>query len=227
METTKPVKVPPEYPQMYDTWDNYAMNHGGALDVQNSNTLDSFMSCGVTMLSGLRYSTPEEIVNKVLKERSVHDKKKIREAFVIFSDTDYTSAEGRGGNFLYKYIVENKLGKIMEFGPRMNPNTGNQIKVWVWEPPHKSLITNDRAMPVFGKILTRTHSGAAMYADDTRFQEHRAAAAAESRPAPEAVPQAQPVNIVPPNETRLERIARYRATGYSEAFLRDMFGAGV
>src|SRR6202007_2960824 len=110
-------------------------------------------------------------VHKVLKERHKNDKKKIREAFVMFSDTD--NGASYGGNSLCRYIRENNLGEIIEMGPRMNPNTGNQIKVWVWAPPHESLEPRNRAMPVPGTKLVRGPNGflERVGPDDIRWHE--------------------------------------------------------
>lgn len=141
-------------------------------------TLGTNVSCGVTFYWHLNSSndSPERQVAKILKERSTSDKK-IREAFVIFSDTAGVNA---GGSKLYRYIKENKLGNVMEFGPRMNPNTGNMIKLWVWEPPHESLLPSNRNMPIHGKKLWKDSAGYDHYLEpndsrllDTRFADRR------------------------------------------------------
>lgn len=165
---------PTSKPAIYDTFDGFiaaAQRHFPGIANPNNpysnvvgNVYSSYVSCGVSMLSGINGSTPEQIVNKVLKERSVNDYKKIREAFVVFSDTDNAA----GGNELCRYIKDNKLGAILEMGPRMNPNTGNMIKIWVWAPPHISLSPADSAMPIYGKIMRKSAYGVA-YEDDPRF----------------------------------------------------------
>jgi hypothetical protein len=166
--------IPPTYPQIYDTWDSFASGFMGQILTSNAArnlVCGTYISCGVSTLSGLSEATPQQIVDKVLKQRSDTDRKTIREAFVIFSDIADT---GRGGNALYKHIKDNNLGEIMEFGPRMNPNTGNIIKLWVWAPPHQSLNTVDRHLPVYGKILRRDSKGNfSMYEIDPRFVENR------------------------------------------------------
>jgi hypothetical protein len=161
---------PPQLPHLYDTFDEFygAIAHGSAKNDPN-NIFGTYYSCGVSVLSGLSVSSPEQMVNKVLKERAITDTKKIREAFVVFSDV----AEGHGGNSLCRYIKDNKLGDIVEFGPRMNPNTGNMIKMWVWSPPHESLHPSNRFMPVHGKRLVTNGLGYPSYNDDPRFVDGR------------------------------------------------------
>jgi hypothetical protein len=171
--------APPNEPRMYDTFDGFLQTFAGTHLTHGKDghlykemyVQGSHCSCGVTMLSGLSETSPEQIVNKVLKQRNQFDTKKIREAFVVFSDIDYSGC--RGGNELFKYIKKNNLGHIVEFGPRMNPNTGNMIKIWVWEPPHESLAPKDKWMPVYGKVLKPDVFGnLSIYEEDPRFQRH-------------------------------------------------------
>jgi hypothetical protein len=169
-ELRNPTTPPPFRPQVYDTADYFASlvaNYDNRPIVGNS-----YVSCGVTMLAGLHNSSPSQIVDKVLKERNPTDVKKIREAFVMFSDTDNGAL--MGGNALYSYIRENNLGNIVEFGPRMNPNTGNMIKLWIWEPPHKSLDPKHRNMDVYGMEKVRTNYGIEyVNANDERLKDGR------------------------------------------------------
>lgn len=162
MSKSTVVEGPPEFPRVYDGIDALT----GALGINNPSTVNgSYASCGLTMLSGLSVQSPADIVQKVLIERSPFDRKQIREAFVLFSDTDYDGKTG--GNALFAYIVANKLGQITEFGPRMNPNTGNQIKLWVWAPPHASLEPRYKHMPVYGKTQRMDSMGHFSGYDDT------------------------------------------------------------
>ncbi len=128
-----------------------------------------FFSCGISVLSGVSYTPPEEIVKKVLKVRHSYDSKKIKEAFVVFSDKCRRDSEVSGGDILCKYIRDNKLGDILEMGPRMNPNSGNMIKIWVWAPPHESLYPRDRNMPVWGHNMKTDKYGNISYVQDSRF----------------------------------------------------------
>lgn len=173
-------------PVVYDVWDNLI----GTIQSSSSSPLPkelkegilpSYMSCGVSILYGIYGERPRDTVYKVLKQRHEKDIRKTKEAFVIFSDTDNDSSTG--GNALYKYIRDNQLGDIVEFGPRMNPNSGNRIKMWVWSPPHDSLHPNDKWLPVEGKRLIEDQFGRkTVYVgpDDPRFHENRAGAAREA-----------------------------------------------
>lgn len=142
---------PPTHPRIYDTIDELISAYNSASIEFRHSTMAGYSnaSCGISVLAGVSYSYPHEIVRKILVERSDGDTKYVREAFVMFSDTDHGGA--KGGNALYKYIKDNNLGPIMEFGPLKNPNSGNMIKMWVWQPPHESLEPEDKWMPIYGK----------------------------------------------------------------------------
>lgn len=176
---TTPAKktAPAEYPTIYDTWDEFHSAFAGRmlpLGPIKSDVLGSFASCGISVLSGLSGTAPARIVDKILKERASTDRKNTREAFVVFSDIDRHPDSTHGGGALCRYIKENNLGDIIEAGPRMNPNTGNRIKMWIWSPPHESLNPNDKYLPVHGKRLIRMPSGMQAYVEpgDSRFAEN-------------------------------------------------------
>jgi hypothetical protein len=171
-------KKPPEEPRIWDIADEFLAPLVGKTitkEMLDATLIWSYTSCGVSVINGLNYTSPERIVYKVLKQRAATDRKLIREAFVVFSDTD--NDRDRGGNSLCKYIKDNNLGTIMEMGPRMNPNSGNMIKIWVWAPPHESLSCKDKQMPVFGKKIVH-YDGFSRYVDDPdypRFHDTRGA----------------------------------------------------
>lgn len=164
--------IPSTMPGIWDTFDEFTSTFQNLMpSTVRNQIIGTFSSCGVSVLSGLRDATPKQIVDKILKERHPNDSKKIREAFVTFSDTNHDHIYG--GNALYRYIKDNKLGDIVEMGPRMNPNTGNMIKFWVWAPPHEDLNPVNKFMPVYGKIMQRDQHGNIVYVADPRFQENR------------------------------------------------------
>lgn len=37
------------------------------------------------------------------------------------------------------YILENKLGSVVESRAKRNPNSGNMVRAWIWTPSTKSL----------------------------------------------------------------------------------------
>lgn len=168
MNATSTVKTapPPDYPQVFDTFDEYRVFQN--LPCPASGVFGTYLSCGASVLSGITHTKPSQIVDKILKERSSTDKKYTREAFVLFSDIDRHPNYETGGNALCRFIKDNKLGDILEAGPRMNPNTGNMIKMWIWSPPHASLDPRDKLMPIYGKKLINGPAGP-RYEDDPRF----------------------------------------------------------
>lgn len=154
-------KAPPDTPTLFDTWDMFVNYFPERVPEEYRNsTLGSYISCGVTHMSGLSGVTPKQIVDKVLVQRHFSDKKTTREAFVLFSDIAGSGGYGPSpGERLCQYIRDNNLGDIGEFGPRKNPNTDNMIKLWVWMPPHESLEPKDKNMPVYGKVREYGPSG--------------------------------------------------------------------
>lgn len=126
---------------------------------------NTWASCGVSVLSGLA-TDPAIVVNQILKERQCADRH-IKEAFVVFSDVDYPERRKQkgdtppntavGGQRLADYIRDKGLGKIMESSTRTNPNTGNPIKLWVWEPPHEDI--KQKYMPRKGYRLQLDENG--------------------------------------------------------------------
>lgn len=51
-------------------------------------------------------------------------------AFLIFSEPD--DGGYYNGSRLKRKIESENLGKVTAFKPRMNPNSGNMLKMWVW-----------------------------------------------------------------------------------------------
>lgn len=45
----------------------------------------------------------------------------------------------KGVEALKEYIIKNKLGSVLETKRRVNPNSGNRLKVYVWEVNRRSL----------------------------------------------------------------------------------------
>lgn len=116
------------------------------------------ISCGVTYLYGLNDS-PETIVHRAMQQRKVNDRA-VKEAFIIWSDVD-----GSMGSRLAQYIQGRPdLGPVLETEARRNPNSGNLIKVWVWQVNWPDI--SDRSLPKDGYL--RVYMGG-------RFNSHVAA----------------------------------------------------
>ena len=92
--------------------------------------LRSQISCGVYQLYSLSDGAAAAVKSYKSYARSLEGK-----AFVIFSDSEYHG----NGKALAKYIREKKLGRVAGSKPRVNPNTGRLIRVWVWAPDHEAL----------------------------------------------------------------------------------------
>lgn len=56
-------------------------------------------------------------------------------AFVLYSDANVNS----NGQELTDYIRRYKLGPVAETNLKYNPNSGNQIRAWIWEPNWEAL----------------------------------------------------------------------------------------
>lgn len=82
-------------------------------------------NCGVKELDGIE-DAPAEIVMD-LAELMFRRKNKM--AFAVFSDN--TKAP-RYGQRLASFIVKHNLGEVTTQRARKNPNSGRNIKVWLW-----------------------------------------------------------------------------------------------
>ena len=91
---------------------------------------DSNISCGVEQLHDFDdFDTPEKFLINSLRERFDDN---INFAFVIFSDV-LNPKRKLGGTKFAKYIKDSSLGNVVKTKIKTNPNSGNKIRVWVWE----------------------------------------------------------------------------------------------
>lgn len=56
-------------------------------------------------------------------------------AFYTFTDV----MEYKNGTAFAKYIKDHKLGRVVKSHTRRNPNSGNRISIWIWEPHFTNL----------------------------------------------------------------------------------------
>lgn len=107
-------------------------------------TLTYPVSCGVGGLGGLAYP-PEVLVRATLYPNHRVDRgaqsalaptaapwARVTHAHVIFSDTANATSPGHK---LAAFIEQHKIGEVIKSGHRKNPNSGNDIVVWVWTLP--------------------------------------------------------------------------------------------
>lgn len=79
--------------------------------------------CGLGEINGLQSMSPEAIVQQV--QNSFRDR-----AFYIL-----TGARAHGfkcGRDFCRFIEANKLGTVRETQARRNPNSGNNLRVYIW-----------------------------------------------------------------------------------------------
>lgn len=93
--------------------------------------------CGVYELHDLNELAPVDLLFGFLSEKEDNT------PFVIFSDAVRDELgdafdEPRGLE-LAKFIKDNKLGTLFATPERHNPNSGNNIILWVWEPDYDAL----------------------------------------------------------------------------------------
>lgn len=87
--------------------------------------------CGLSDIDYLKGTKPKEAIAKICTDRELND----TPPFYLFSGV---VKEKYGENFK-KYILKNKLGKIIETPTRINPNSDNRIKAWVWSVNNKEI----------------------------------------------------------------------------------------
>lgn len=122
-----------------------------AFDSKNTPVLyQTTASCGMVQLHVLT-SNCEQIVRKALfpEHRMVaadapvpgsgvpRHAKPIFYPLVMFSDAEHYAR----GEKLSKFIKDNDLGEIVESPVRVNPNTLNKIRTWIWAPPAPNSLT--------------------------------------------------------------------------------------
>lgn len=87
----------------------------------------SDISCGVAQLSELhRIKDARGLAASVLPNWADF----CAIPYVLFSDADVCG----NGERVSDLIEKNELGLCHEFGPENNPNSGNAIRLWVWQP---------------------------------------------------------------------------------------------
>lgn len=95
------------------------------------------ISCGVQQLYGVGYNTPSAVIRTAFRGQGDPDR---FTAHIVFSDV-FSDSEDHvvGGQRLAEFIKERKLGTVVASPGRVNPNSGNRIKVWVWTPHRANL----------------------------------------------------------------------------------------
>lgn len=122
-------------------------------------------NCGVRELYPVSRMEPRDIIQQVAKECSIY-------TYYIFSDVVSNDSK-YGGETLKKYILENKLGEILETPtlPNRNHSPYNPIKVYVWmHNPEAILEFTKTKKETPKKVLTQNNYGDAQYIIDPQAQ---------------------------------------------------------
>ncbi len=92
---------------------------------------ESDISCGVAQLSRLHH-TPKTLIQEAFNHNEAG--KEWAEEFVhlLWSDNLGRGVALRGGEKLAKVVRAENLGALFVTRSRRNPNSGNQIKTWMW-----------------------------------------------------------------------------------------------
>lgn len=130
--------------------------------------------CGVREISGLSWSRgrAEDFMREFCRrEFSAEEWQRQPRAFYIFSQANPPNAgqvvtryDGRRrrlpvatyGDHFCAYIRGHHLGTVAETGSRRNPNSGNNVKVWVWAVDQEALKAWARAHGAMPGPLMRT-----------------------------------------------------------------------
>lgn len=89
--------------------------------------------CGIREIDGLEYARDckyalHEFLHRTKRNRLFR--------FAIFSESNFTWNYHHGmtdyGQKLAAYIKQHKLGKVTKSNTAQNPNSGNNVTVWIW-----------------------------------------------------------------------------------------------
>jgi len=93
-------------------------------------TLEKLSCCGIAEYDGL-LNDPEENLRRICSDRFSYE----NGAYIVFSDIRACTR----GKSLVKLIKKHKLGTIISPRARVNPNSGNKLKMWIWSPNDRLL----------------------------------------------------------------------------------------
>lgn len=105
------------------------------------------ISCGVReLLEFGGADSPEEFLLKSIQDSEdfyyspLTTLDAINFKFFIFSDKTAKGSNPVTGTKFAKWVVKNKLGTIISSAIRTNPNSGNKIRVWIWDIDRLALL---------------------------------------------------------------------------------------
>ena len=94
------------------------------------------LSCGIIQIAGVHYGNRNQFLNTYMnacRDRAMHPGAGVLMfSIILFSDNEY----GHGPRIATEL---SELGTITRSPFRMNPNSGNRIALWTWNPSVKTL----------------------------------------------------------------------------------------
>ena len=109
--------------------------------------LSNLRCCGVKEIAGLSFTTSAQHAIRQFGDltyyRQVKDcNNKILPApfenfrYVMFTQANMPGGMAKYGDSFAAFIQKHKLGSLVETPYNLNPNSGNQVKVWLWTVDH-------------------------------------------------------------------------------------------
>jgi len=119
------------------------------LDVQST------MCCGLGEIGGIqddteKVATPKRVLIE-FRENKAYDY-----PFVIFTAADQADYVKTAGTKLARFIRAHKLGTVRQTRWKRNPNSGNNVQIFLWEPNYVNLKHFDKPSEKRGKPARRT-----------------------------------------------------------------------
>lgn len=95
-------------------------------------TINGLECCGVNVIDQIADQTPKSVIEQVCESKFNQEDDC---AFYIFTDIQKMI----WGTALASYIRKENLGIIRTSVSRVNPNSGNTLKIWIWHVNHTAL----------------------------------------------------------------------------------------
>lgn len=101
--------------------------------------IEDLACCGTCEINGIKDNTPQYVIGAMHQYLFFTNGKEVswrnRRVFAYFTD----NRDKKFGNALEKYIKKESLGAIIKTQTRINPNSKNPLKVWVWTLNHDNI----------------------------------------------------------------------------------------
>lgn len=103
-------------------------------------SLSNLPCCAVKYLDGVSRGSPRDVLVRMYTQEQYSEK--LRPAFVIFTARDEKMPAYEYGRNLKKYILDNRLGEIVEshakrnIRPEYKKDVTHDVRVYIWEINH-------------------------------------------------------------------------------------------